>query len=132
MSLGSSLGETARMVMSADVVPEVRLVPADGRRAPLGLRKARDRASPAAIMTRRQPFMLVIIGLPGASSREDGHANRSRQRSVFLSRPASAAGGSPSESKVKRGNRLVGLDTELTEKLGRNDLCPCGSGRRFP
>ncbi|HTG33247.1 MAG TPA: SEC-C metal-binding domain-containing protein [Thermoanaerobaculia bacterium] len=22
-------------------------------------------------------------------------------------------------------------DKELLEKLGRNDLCPCGSGRRF-
>ncbi|MGH2442384.1 MAG: SEC-C metal-binding domain-containing protein [Chloroflexota bacterium] len=22
-------------------------------------------------------------------------------------------------------------DKELHEKLGRNDLCPCGSGRRF-
>jgi len=38
----------------------------------------------------------------------------------------------PSESRVKRGNRVVGTDTELVEKLGRNDLCPCGSGRRFP
>ena len=37
-----------------------------------------------------------------------------------------------SESRVKRGNRIVGIDTELVEKLGRNDLCPCGSGRRFP
>jgi len=39
---------------------------------------------------------------------------------------------SSSESRVKRGNRVVGIDTELVEKLGRNDLCPCGSGRRFP
>jgi uncharacterized protein YecA (UPF0149 family) len=22
-------------------------------------------------------------------------------------------------------------DKELAEKLGRNDLCPCGSGKRF-
>ncbi|MDQ2970718.1 MAG: SEC-C metal-binding domain-containing protein [Acidobacteriota bacterium] len=22
-------------------------------------------------------------------------------------------------------------EKELSEKLGRNDLCPCGSGRRF-
>ncbi|MEM6825795.1 MAG: SEC-C metal-binding domain-containing protein [Pseudomonadota bacterium] len=22
-------------------------------------------------------------------------------------------------------------DVELCEKLGRNDLCPCGSGRKF-
>jgi len=27
---------------------------------------------------------------------------------------------------------VVGGDTELVEKLGGNDLCPCGSGRRFP
>jgi hypothetical protein len=32
---------------------------------------------------------------------------------------------------VKRGDRLVHGDKELTEKLGRNDLCPCGSGRCF-
>jgi uncharacterized protein YchJ len=37
-----------------------------------------------------------------------------------------------SESRVKRGDRVVGIDTELVEKLGRNDPCPCGSGRRFP
>jgi uncharacterized protein YecA (UPF0149 family) len=39
--------------------------------------------------------------------------------------------GFPSETKVKRGNRVVHGDKELLEKLGRNDLCPCGSGRRF-
>jgi uncharacterized protein YecA (UPF0149 family) len=32
---------------------------------------------------------------------------------------------------VKRGRRFVHGDVELAEKLGRNDLCPCGSGRRF-
>jgi uncharacterized protein YecA (UPF0149 family) len=26
---------------------------------------------------------------------------------------------------------MVHGDKELLEKLGRNDLCPCGSGRRF-
>ncbi len=39
--------------------------------------------------------------------------------------------GYPSESKVKRGERVVHGDKQLIEKLGRNDLCPCGSGRRF-
>jgi uncharacterized protein YecA (UPF0149 family) len=39
--------------------------------------------------------------------------------------------GFPSETNVKRGLRLVHGDKELREKLGRNDLCPCGSGRRF-
>jgi uncharacterized protein YecA (UPF0149 family) len=33
---------------------------------------------------------------------------------------------------VKRGERFIhGGDKELLEKLGRKDLCPCGSGRRF-
>jgi uncharacterized protein YecA (UPF0149 family) len=37
----------------------------------------------------------------------------------------------PSETNVKRGTRTVHADVELIEKLGRNDLCPCGSGRKF-
>lgn len=42
--------------------------------------------------------------------------------------------GYPSETKVKRSSR--GAQTPLgfkdfLEKLGRNDLCPCGSGRLF-
>jgi len=37
----------------------------------------------------------------------------------------------PSETHVNRGTRVVHGDVELSEKLGRNDLCPCGSGRRF-
>lgn len=37
----------------------------------------------------------------------------------------------PSETHVKRGDRLVHAEVELVEKLGRNDLCPCGSGRKF-
>jgi uncharacterized protein YecA (UPF0149 family) len=36
-----------------------------------------------------------------------------------------------SEAQVKRGDRLVHGDKELIERLGRDDLCPCGSGRRF-
>jgi uncharacterized protein YecA (UPF0149 family) len=39
--------------------------------------------------------------------------------------------GYPSETTVKRGVRIVHGDKELLEKLGRNDLCPCGSGRKF-
>jgi uncharacterized protein YecA (UPF0149 family) len=39
--------------------------------------------------------------------------------------------GFPSETQVKRGLRVVHGDKELREKLGRNDLCPCGSGRSF-
>jgi hypothetical protein len=39
--------------------------------------------------------------------------------------------GYPSENAVKRGKRIVHGDKELSEKLGKNDLCPCGSGRCF-
>lgn len=39
--------------------------------------------------------------------------------------------GYPSETRVKRGVRIVHGDKMLEEKLGRNDLCPCGSGKRF-
>ena len=39
--------------------------------------------------------------------------------------------GFPSENRVKRGYRVVHGNKELEEKLGRNDLCPCGSGKRF-
>ena len=39
--------------------------------------------------------------------------------------------GFPSETKVKSGIRIVHGNKELSEKLGRNDLCPCGSGRSF-
>ena len=39
--------------------------------------------------------------------------------------------GYPSETCVKRGQRIVHGDKELIEKLGRNDPCPCLSGRSF-
>jgi uncharacterized protein YecA (UPF0149 family) len=39
--------------------------------------------------------------------------------------------GFPSEARVKRGDRVVNGEKELGEKLGRNDPCPCASGRRF-
>ncbi|HUI83920.1 MAG TPA: SEC-C metal-binding domain-containing protein [Candidatus Binatia bacterium] len=32
---------------------------------------------------------------------------------------------------MKRGFRVVHGDKELRERLGRKDVCPCGSGRRF-
>jgi hypothetical protein len=39
--------------------------------------------------------------------------------------------GFPSETCVKRGLRIVHGEKEFQEKLGRNDPCPCGSGRSF-
>jgi hypothetical protein len=48
-----------------------------------------------------------------------------------LSRPANAAGGFLSETHVKRHDRIVGVDTELIEKLGGNDPCPAAPGDVF-
>jgi hypothetical protein len=39
--------------------------------------------------------------------------------------------GFPSETGVKRGDRIVRGSKELAEKLGRNDPCPCGSAKSF-
>ena len=39
--------------------------------------------------------------------------------------------GYPSERAVKRGRRVVHGEKELQEKLGKDDLCLCGSGRLF-
>ncbi|WP_306226294.1 SEC-C metal-binding domain-containing protein [Bosea beijingensis] len=36
-----------------------------------------------------------------------------------------------SETRVERGVRIVHGDVELQEKLGRNDLCICGSGAQI-
>jgi len=61
-----------------------------------------------------------------------GTQEGSRLPPLLLSARRSGAGGSLSEARVKRGDRSVrGGEKELLEKLGRNDLCPCGSGHRF-
>ena len=39
--------------------------------------------------------------------------------------------GFPSETHVGKGVRIVRGNKELSEKLGRNDLCPRGSRLRF-
>ena len=58
-------------------------------------------------------------------------AANSSTNSTAFERTSKRRKGYPSETRVKRGYRLVHGNKELTEKLGRNDLCPCGSGRRF-
>ena len=50
---------------------------------------------------------------------------------VPFERTSKRRNGFASESRVKRGQRVVHGDKELIEKLGRNDPCPCGSARRF-
>lgn len=50
---------------------------------------------------------------------------------MFFEQMSKRRRGFPSETHVKRDLRIVHGDKELVEKLGRNDLCPCGSGKRF-
>jgi SEC-C motif len=78
---------------------------------------------------------LVPPAIPGGWSRTwrcvwQRPATRSTSSTAF-ERTSKRRKGYPSETRVKRGYRLVHGDKELIEKLGRNDLCPCGSGRRF-
>jgi len=57
------------------------------------------------------------------------HANYSEQPHFEIT--SKRRKGFPSETRVKRGVQVVHGHKELREKLGRNDLCPCGSGRSF-
>ena len=57
--------------------------------------------------------------------------NRSSKTARFFETISKRRKGFPSETRVKRGFRVVHGDKELQEKLGRNDPCPCGSGRSF-
>lgn len=52
-------------------------------------------------------------------------------KGAFTERMSKRRKGFPSEKHVRRGFRIVRGEKELSEKLGRNDLCPCNSGRRF-
>jgi uncharacterized protein YecA (UPF0149 family) len=54
-----------------------------------------------------------------------------QQPAIFFEPMSKRRRGFPSETQVRRGMRIVHGDKELMEKLGRNDLCPCGSGKRF-
>ena len=60
------------------------------------------------------------------------HVYRRLQRpAIFFETMSKRRKGFPSETKVKRGVRIVHGDKLLTEQLGRNDLGSCGSGKRF-
>jgi len=60
------------------------------------------------------------------------HARPDQHQSILLSSAvASAARDSLRKPTSNAGIRIVHGEKELIEKLGRNDLCPCGSGRRF-
>jgi len=57
--------------------------------------------------------------------------DRSKKISPAFETTSKRRRGYPSETQVKRGVRIVHGDKLLEEKLGRDDLCPCGSGLRF-
>jgi len=74
----------------------------------------------------RQPLNAISLrkgGAPWLNSRTSIH--------FPFERTSKRRKGFPSETQVKRGQRVVGGEKYLVEKLGRNDPCPCGSGRRF-
>jgi uncharacterized protein YchJ len=77
----------------------------------------------------------AVSGLGAFSLRKDGEAcDKTRTNSTtnrFFTPMRKRRRGFPSETQVRRGVRIVHGDKELAEKLGRNDLCPCGSGKRF-
>ncbi|MGO1072373.1 SEC-C metal-binding domain-containing protein [Lysobacter sp. CA199] len=78
-----------------------------------------DDASAAAVRTPAARFDELSIGSGSFDAEPRFETTRKRRK------------GYPSETRVKRGRRLVHGDKELVEKLGRNDPCPCGSARRF-
>jgi len=60
----------------------------------------------------------------------DTTTNMTATKTVAFEPMSKRRKGYPSETKVKRGVRFI-HGKQLEEKLGRNDLCPCGSGQRF-
>ena len=74
------------------------------------------------------PSKIPIHSMP----EEVNHATRlQRRRELLLKSCPSGVEATLSETHVKRGRRVVHSDKELHEKMGRNDPCPCGSGRLF-
>jgi len=88
-------------------------------------------------------FQKFVVSLFRRSVSDDGNSNntggvscetRSTKTSMnchFFETMSKRRKGFPSETQVKRGERVVHGDKVLEEKLGRKDLCPCGSGQRF-
>ncbi|HEY1664044.1 MAG TPA: SEC-C metal-binding domain-containing protein [Verrucomicrobiae bacterium] len=82
---------------------------------------------PICIFSRRLPRGFNRNPQPGG--RIANHADQSPDSNFEIT--SKRRKGFPSETRVKRGRQIVHGDKELCEKLGRNDLCPCGSGLRF-
>lgn len=91
-------------------------------------RRGRGRRGACAYRHCAPAGVVCILHLP--KRRRTPCANITTRTSAFES-TSKRRKGYPSETRVKRGVRIVHGDKELIEKLGRNDPCPCGSGRRF-
>lgn len=89
----------------------------------------------AAFSTRRNPLVLLEFVCPGLRGLLFGGVPwvqiRTSSTSTGFEVTSKRRKGFPSETQVKRGDRVVRGSKELLEKLGRNDPCPCGSGLRF-
>ncbi|WP_082553878.1 SEC-C metal-binding domain-containing protein [Altererythrobacter sp. Root672] len=69
---------------------------------------------------------------PKKDGRLSCQSTKTPTRSPAFERTSKRRKGYPSETRVKRGQRTIkGGEIELLEKLGRNDPCPCGSGKSF-
>jgi uncharacterized protein YecA (UPF0149 family) len=68
-------------------------------------------------------------GILQVDPRGECHVQKKNRSGVFSA--VSGAGDIPPKRASSRAFQVVHGDKELVEKLGRNDLCPCGSGRRF-
>jgi hypothetical protein len=80
------------------------------------------------------PGELLTISLWVHSAKERRfvwHTNTPISRNSGFEVTSKRRKGYPSETHVKTGARVVHGDKELIEKLGRNDPCPCGSGKCF-
>jgi hypothetical protein len=88
--------------------------------------KSKQRAAPSEGRVRLSDVPGFQIHTGGLSCETNTSTNK-----IAFERSSKRRKGYPSETKVKRGARVVHGEKELLEKLGRNDLCPCGSGRRF-
>jgi hypothetical protein len=73
----------------------------------------------------------AIFDRKPSTTEEVWQSNHSIMTDRFFEITSKRRKGFPSEARVKKGVQIVHGHKQLNEKLGRNDLCPCGSGRRF-
>jgi hypothetical protein len=78
----------------------------------------------------RVAAIICALGFPRAGG-ASCESKKNTSKPIAFEVSSKRRKGFPSETHVKCGYRIVRGTKELIEKLGRNDPCPCGSGRRF-